>query len=158
MHICLIYFLQLTTDSECYLRCYCADYCYMYIHAPIPEARSPCQVHHCPTQTKKANDYFALYSGRSMEESWEPSCLREEEFEEFCVYIVNDRPCETVCTNRAQASLPRNLTLKPSRVKPGVSVPCEGVMCQVVCHVSCQCVVHHVSCHIVACHVSFTCT
>ncbi|XP_025098680.1 PR domain zinc finger protein 1-like [Pomacea canaliculata] len=54
-----------------------------------------------------------------MEESWEPSCLREEEFEEFCVYIVNDRPCETVCTNRAQASLPRNLTLKPSRVKPG---------------------------------------
>lgn len=103
-------------------------------------------------------DYFALYSGRSMEESWEPSCLREEEFEEFCVYIVNDRPCETVCTNRAQASLPRNLTLKPSRVKPGVSVPCEGVMCQVVCHVSCQCVVRHVSCHIVACHVSFTCT
>lgn len=31
------------------------------------------------------------------------------------MYIVHDRACDRVCPNRAQASLPRNLTLKPSQ-------------------------------------------
>ena len=44
--------------------------------------------------------------------------LKEEEFDEFCVYIVHDRACQKVCKNRAQASLPRNLTLKPSQIMP----------------------------------------
>ncbi|XP_067674745.1 PR domain zinc finger protein 1-like isoform X2 [Haliotis asinina] len=58
-------------------------------------------------------------SGGSMEEPWELTSLREEELEEFCVYIVHDRPCDSVVgPNRAQASLPRNLTLKPSAINP----------------------------------------
>ncbi|XP_021355274.1 PR domain zinc finger protein 1-like isoform X3 [Mizuhopecten yessoensis] len=52
---------------------------------------------------------------KDMEEGWDAGNLKEDEFEEFCVYIVHDRACERVCQNRAQASLPRNLTLKPSQ-------------------------------------------
>ncbi|CAL1542574.1 unnamed protein product [Lymnaea stagnalis] len=54
----------------------------------------------------------------AMEESWDLSKLNDDEFEEFCVYIVQDRPCDAVCHNRAQASLPRNLTLRPSAACP----------------------------------------
>ncbi|KAH3889022.1 hypothetical protein DPMN_013068 [Dreissena polymorpha] len=54
----------------------------------------------------------------SLEDGWDMTQLKEEEFEEFCVYIVHDRACEKVCRNRAQASLPRNLTLKPSLTQP----------------------------------------
>lgn len=50
-----------------------------------------------------------------MDDNWDISSLKEDDFEEFCVYIVHDRACERVCPNRAQASLPRNLTLKPSQ-------------------------------------------
>ncbi|XP_013093512.2 uncharacterized protein LOC106077229 isoform X2 [Biomphalaria glabrata] len=50
----------------------------------------------------------------AMEEGWDFRKLNDEEFEEFCVYIVQDRPCEPACHNRAQASLPRNLTFRPS--------------------------------------------
>lgn len=50
-----------------------------------------------------------------MEEGWDSLNLKEDEFDEFCVYIVHDRVCEKVCPNRAQASLPRNLTLKPTK-------------------------------------------
>lgn len=50
-----------------------------------------------------------------LEECWDSSNLKEDEFEEFSVYIVHDRACDRVCPNRAQASLPRNLTLKPSQ-------------------------------------------
>ena len=57
-----------------------------------------------------------------MEEDWDLSNLKEDEFEDFCVYIVHDRPCDRVCPNRAQASLPRNLTLKPSQVHSNVSI------------------------------------
>lgn len=57
--------------------------------------------------------FFFLFT--DLEECWESSNLKEDEFEEFCVYIVHDRACERVCPNRAQASLPRNLTLKPSQ-------------------------------------------
>ncbi|VDI37968.1 Hypothetical predicted protein [Mytilus galloprovincialis] len=51
----------------------------------------------------------------NMDDNWDISSLKEDDFEEFCVYIVHDRACERVCPNRAQASLPRNLTLKPSQ-------------------------------------------
>ncbi|XP_052811932.1 PR domain zinc finger protein 1-like isoform X1 [Mya arenaria] len=54
----------------------------------------------------------------SLEDGWDMTQLKEDEFEEFCVYIVHDRACEKVCRNRAQASLPRNLTLKPSLTQP----------------------------------------
>ncbi|BFZ09899.1 hypothetical protein BsWGS_12938 [Bradybaena similaris] len=52
----------------------------------------------------------------AMEEGWDFTKLNDEEYEEFCVYIVQDRQCEDVCHNRAQASLPRNLTLRPSLI------------------------------------------
>ncbi|KAH9500589.1 hypothetical protein Btru_077015 [Bulinus truncatus] len=55
-----------------------------------------------------------------MEEGWDFRKLSEEELEEFCVYIVQDRPCDSVCHNRAQASLPRNLTLRPSVICPNL--------------------------------------
>lgn len=54
----------------------------------------------------------------SLGDGWDMTCLKEEEFEEFCVYIVHDRACQKICKNRAQASLPRNLTLKPSQSQP----------------------------------------
>ncbi|KAL5010188.1 hypothetical protein ScPMuIL_012493 [Solemya velum] len=50
-----------------------------------------------------------------MEEGWDMTSLKEDEFDEFCVYIVHDRACERICPNRAQATLPRNLTLKQSK-------------------------------------------
>ncbi|XP_012935412.1 PR domain zinc finger protein 1 [Aplysia californica] len=53
-----------------------------------------------------------------MESGWDFTQLSDEDFEEFCVYIVHDRPCEPLSHNRAQASLPRNLTLRPSLICP----------------------------------------
>ena len=46
--------------------------------------------------------------------------VRDEEFEEMCVYVVHDRPCGEDCPNRARATLPRNLTVKGSAIYPGV--------------------------------------
>ncbi|KAJ8314744.1 hypothetical protein KUTeg_006894 [Tegillarca granosa] len=62
------------------------------------------------------DDHIVHQEETNLEEGWDSSSLKEDEFEEFCVYIVHDRACERVCQNRAQASLPRNLTLKPSQV------------------------------------------
>lgn len=45
---------------------------------------------------------------------WELASMREEEFEHRAVYLVPDATPEPECTNRAEASLPRNLVLKPS--------------------------------------------
>ncbi|XP_003738192.1 PR domain zinc finger protein 1 [Galendromus occidentalis] len=42
--------------------------------------------------------------------------IREENFEQLAVYIVPDQPCaDDETRNRAEASLPRNLVLKPSQ-------------------------------------------
>ncbi|XP_064488240.1 PR domain zinc finger protein 1-like isoform X2 [Ornithodoros turicata] len=41
--------------------------------------------------------------------------VREADFEQLAVYQVRDQPCEEEQTNRAEASLPRNLLLKPSQ-------------------------------------------
>ncbi|KAF4513912.1 UNVERIFIED_CONTAM: hypothetical protein B566_EDAN017729 [Ephemera danica] len=52
----------------------------------------------------------------SMDEGgpWDLAAMREEEFEHRAVYLVPDALPEPDCTNRAEASLPRNLVLKPS--------------------------------------------
>ena len=54
-----------------------------------------------------------------MEEGgWDLAELAEEDFEQLAVYIVPDAVVEAVGTervNRAETSLPRNLTLKPSQ-------------------------------------------
>lgn len=49
------------------------------------------------------------------------SSLREPDFEQLAVYQVRDQPCEEGLSNRAEASLPRNLLLKPSQTLSDVS-------------------------------------
>ncbi|XP_023290789.1 PR domain zinc finger protein 1 [Orussus abietinus] len=46
---------------------------------------------------------------------WDHATLREEEFEQHAVYLVPDVSVSPNDTNRAEASLPRNLVLKPSQ-------------------------------------------
>ncbi|KAK7865142.1 hypothetical protein R5R35_002204 [Gryllus longicercus] len=53
--------------------------------------------------------------------AWDPSALREDEFERHVVYIVPDLPTAPGCPTRAQSSLPRNLVLKPSQALSDVS-------------------------------------
>lgn len=48
----------------------------------------------------------------------------EEDFEKLAVYMVPDVPCERGTAMRAQKTLPRSLTLKPSLV---MSAPNEKV-------------------------------
>lgn len=50
--------------------------------------------------------------------------MSEEDFERLAVYIVPDVPCERGTTDRAEKTLPRSLTLKPSLVlsTPNVKV------------------------------------
>lgn len=50
--------------------------------------------------------------------------MREEDFERLAVYIVPDVQCERGIANRADKTLPRSLTLKPSMVfsSPNVKV------------------------------------
>jgi hypothetical protein len=49
-----------------------------------------------------------------MEDGIDIFSLKETDFNRICTYIVQDRPCPDVAANRAHASLPRNLVLKPS--------------------------------------------
>ncbi|XP_073842407.1 PR domain zinc finger protein 1 [Musca autumnalis] len=53
--------------------------------------------------------------------------MREEDFERLAVYIVPDVQCERGVTNRADKTLPRSLTLKPSLVFSSANVKTEGV-------------------------------
>uniref|UniRef100_A0A0C9R0B8 PR domain zinc finger protein 1 n=1 Tax=Fopius arisanus TaxID=64838 RepID=A0A0C9R0B8_9HYME len=46
---------------------------------------------------------------------WDHTILREEEFDQHAVYLVPDVSTSSNDTNRAEASLPRNLVLKPSQ-------------------------------------------
>ncbi|KAK9512464.1 hypothetical protein O3M35_000894 [Rhynocoris fuscipes] len=47
--------------------------------------------------------------------AWDPTTTKEEEFEKHAVYIVPDQAAPQGCANRAEASLPRNLVLRPSQ-------------------------------------------
>ncbi|XP_058976695.1 zinc finger protein rotund isoform X2 [Musca domestica] len=53
--------------------------------------------------------------------------MREEDFERLAVYIVPDVQCERGLANRADKTLPRSLTLKPSLVFSSANVKTEGV-------------------------------
>lgn len=58
---------------------------------------------------------------RSTTDCFDLSNIKEEEFDQHVVYIVPDVQTEANCTNRAEASLPRNLVLKPSQALSDVS-------------------------------------
>lgn len=53
---------------------------------------------------------------------WDHATLREEEFEQHAVYLVPDVAGSPTDSNRAEASLPRNLVLKSSQAPNAVGV------------------------------------
>lgn len=53
--------------------------------------------------------------------------MREEEFERLTVYIVPDVPCERGVLNRAERTLPRSLTLRPSAVLSTPNTPVSAI-------------------------------
>lgn len=55
-----------------------------------------------------------------IDDTWDISNLKEDDFDEYCVCIVHDRQFDEQHSNRAQATLPRNLTLKKSYTMPKV--------------------------------------
>jgi PR domain zinc finger protein 1 len=50
----------------------------------------------------------------SMNQDYDITRMREEDFERLAVYIVPDVPSERGFQGRAEKTLPRSLTLKPS--------------------------------------------
>lgn len=50
------------------------------------------------------------------QQDYDVTRMREEDFERLAVYIVPDMPCEKGVPGRAEKTLPRSLTLKPSLV------------------------------------------
>lgn len=50
------------------------------------------------------------------QEDYDITRMREEDFERLAVYIVPDVQCERGVPGRAEKTLPRSLTLKPSVV------------------------------------------
>lgn len=54
--------------------------------------------------------------------------MREEDFERLAVYIVPDVPCERGTVGRAEKTLPRSLTLKPSLVLSTPTTPVSITM------------------------------
>lgn len=56
-------------------------------------------------------------------EDYDVTRMHEEDFEKLAVYIVPDVPCERGTPNRADKTLPRSLTLKPSLILSTPNVP-----------------------------------
>ncbi|CRL06618.1 CLUMA_CG019499, isoform A [Clunio marinus] len=63
----------------------------------------------------------------SMNQDYDITRMREDDFERLAVYIVPDVPCERGIPGRAEKTLPRSLTLKPSVVLSTPPQPIEGV-------------------------------
>ncbi|XP_055612155.1 PR domain zinc finger protein 1 isoform X2 [Uranotaenia lowii] len=63
----------------------------------------------------------------NVQQDYDVTRMREEDFERLAVYIVPDVPCEKGVPNRADKTLPRSLTLKPSLVLSTPTVTTEGV-------------------------------
>jgi len=53
------------------------------------------------------------------EVSWDVERMNEDDYERKATYFVPDLPCPPQMPNRAQATLPRNLTLKASQTLGG---------------------------------------
>ena len=56
-----------------------------------------------------------------MEDTWDLETVKESEFDQLATFFVPDRPVSENTENRAEASLPRNLVLRPSQILTGVS-------------------------------------
>jgi PR domain zinc finger protein 1 len=50
----------------------------------------------------------------SLQQDYDITRMREDDFERLAVYIVPDVPCERGTAGRAEKTLPRSLTLKAS--------------------------------------------
>ncbi|XP_052859818.1 uncharacterized protein LOC128267067 [Anopheles cruzii] len=61
------------------------------------------------------------------QQDYDVTRMREEDFERLAVYIVPDMPCEKGAPGRAEKTLPRSLTLKPSAVLSTPTSTTEGV-------------------------------
>lgn len=63
------------------------------------------------------------------DQSYDVTRMREDEFERLAVYIVPDVACERGVPSRAEQTLPRSLTLKPSLVlsTPNATVSFEYI-------------------------------
>lgn len=59
-----------------------------------------------------------------MNQEYDITRMREDDFERLAVYIVPDVPCERGVPGRAEKSLPRSLALKASLV---LSIPNQPV-------------------------------
>lgn len=57
------------------------------------------------------------------QQDYDVTQMREEDFERLAVYIVPDVPCERGTVGRAEKTLPRSLTLKPSLVLSTPTTP-----------------------------------
>lgn len=57
------------------------------------------------------------------QQSYDVTQMREEDFERLAVYIVLDVPCERGAPGRAEKTLPRSLSLKPSLVLSTPTTP-----------------------------------
>jgi hypothetical protein len=65
----------------------------------------------------------AKMTSTSPRDNYDVSQISEEDFEKLAVYIVPDVPCERGTANRAEKTLPRSLTLKPSLVLSTPTTP-----------------------------------
>lgn len=59
----------------------------------------------------------------SPHQNYDVTQMREEDFERLAVYIVPDVPCDRGTQGRAEKTLPRSLTLKPSLVLSTPTTP-----------------------------------
>jgi hypothetical protein len=59
----------------------------------------------------------------SVRENYDVTQMCEEDFEKLAVYIVPDVPCDRGTLERAEKTLPRSLTLKPSLVLSTPTTP-----------------------------------
>ncbi len=65
------------------------------------------------TETK-ASLGAASPTNNSLQNDYDITRMREDDFERLAVYIVPDVPCERGSLGRAEKTLPRSLTLKAS--------------------------------------------
>ncbi|KXJ81532.1 hypothetical protein RP20_CCG019168 [Aedes albopictus] len=63
----------------------------------------------------------------TVQQDYDVTRMREEDFERLAVYIVPDVPCDKGVPSRADKTLPRSLTLKPSLVLSTPTATTEGV-------------------------------